>query len=202
MEGDKGNIKDKLPTLSPKQQRFVDEYLLDNNACQAAIRAGYSRKGANGTGSRLMANKSITAHISKAKVELAAKCGVSHEQLTAYLLDIVHKCSMKEAVMRWDYAERRLVQEVDSKGQPMFKFDSLGAVKAIELLGKHIGYNEIDNSQKFGDKQANRLTDEQFKELLKAAKDSANTNRKTETIVTHLYLDKDKAKEKKGESIN
>ena len=49
--------------LTPKQRRFVDEYLLDLNATQAAIRAGYSACTANEQGARLLANASIAAAV-------------------------------------------------------------------------------------------------------------------------------------------
>lgn len=50
--------------LTPKQQRFCDEYLIDLNATQAAIRAGYSVKTANEQGSRLLVNVSIQKYLS------------------------------------------------------------------------------------------------------------------------------------------
>jgi hypothetical protein len=49
-------------TLTPKQARFVAEYLIDLNASQAAIRAGYSKTGARTEGSRLLANADIANH--------------------------------------------------------------------------------------------------------------------------------------------
>jgi phage terminase small subunit len=49
--------------LSPKQRKFVVEYLIDRNASQASIRAGYSKKNANVVGSRLLANVGIKAEI-------------------------------------------------------------------------------------------------------------------------------------------
>jgi phage terminase small subunit len=42
--------------MTPRQQRFLDEYLVDLNATQAAIRAGYSTRTANEQGARLLAN--------------------------------------------------------------------------------------------------------------------------------------------------
>lgn len=61
--------------LTDKQQRFVAEYLVDLNATQAAIRAGYSAKTANREGSRLLSNVDIAALIKKkqAKVEERAE---------------------------------------------------------------------------------------------------------------------------------
>lgn len=49
--------------LTPKQRRFVEEYLIDLNGTQAAIRAGYSQKTANPQAARLLANVSIQAAI-------------------------------------------------------------------------------------------------------------------------------------------
>ena len=49
--------------LTPKQRRFVDEYLVDLNATQAAIRAGYSACTANEQGARLLANASIATAV-------------------------------------------------------------------------------------------------------------------------------------------
>ncbi len=45
-----------MANLTPKQQRFVEEYLIDLNATQAAIRAGYSEKTANEIGAENLAN--------------------------------------------------------------------------------------------------------------------------------------------------
>ena len=53
--------------LTPKQEAFVQEYLIDLNATQAAIRAGYSEKTANEQGSRLLANVKIAKAIAEAK---------------------------------------------------------------------------------------------------------------------------------------
>jgi hypothetical protein len=55
---------DEMPrALNPKQQRFVAEYLIDLNATQAAVRAGYSAKTARKIGSRLLTKEDIQAAI-------------------------------------------------------------------------------------------------------------------------------------------
>ncbi|WP_375183503.1 terminase small subunit, partial [Marinobacter sp.] len=53
--------------LTPRQQRFVDEYLIDLNATQAATRAGYSAKTAASQGERLLRNVDVAAAIAAAK---------------------------------------------------------------------------------------------------------------------------------------
>src|SRR5438552_3998220 len=55
-----------MSALTPKQARFVEEYLIDLNANQAAIRAGYSAKTANEQGARLLAKASVSGPISEA----------------------------------------------------------------------------------------------------------------------------------------
>lgn len=51
--------------LTPKQMRFVDEWLIDFNGKQAAIRAGYSAKTAEATAARLLRNVKVQAEISR-----------------------------------------------------------------------------------------------------------------------------------------
>jgi phage terminase small subunit len=49
--------------LTPKQQRFVEEYLVDLNATQAAVRAGYAPASAHVTSSRILAKRQVRAHV-------------------------------------------------------------------------------------------------------------------------------------------
>lgn len=55
--------------LSPKQEKFVDEYLLDLNATQAAIRAGYSKRSAGAQGCELLKNPKVAAEVEKRLAE-------------------------------------------------------------------------------------------------------------------------------------
>lgn len=70
--------------LSPKQQRFVAEYLKDSNATQAAIRAGYSRKTAKSQGARLLTNVDIAQAVTK-RVE---QVGITADVVLGELLRI------------------------------------------------------------------------------------------------------------------
>lgn len=67
--------------LTPKQQRFVDEYLIDLNATQAAIRAGYSEKTARSQGQRLLTDDDIAAAIQRAQDERAERTGIDAERV-------------------------------------------------------------------------------------------------------------------------
>lgn len=64
---------EKVSELTPKQQRFVQEYLVDLNATQAAIRTGYSEKTAKQQGSRLLTNAAIAAAIAAKQTKVAER---------------------------------------------------------------------------------------------------------------------------------
>lgn len=62
-----------MAKLTPKQQAFVQEYILDFNATQAAIRAGYSKKTASSQGERLLRNVEVSKALQNAQEERAKK---------------------------------------------------------------------------------------------------------------------------------
>lgn len=67
--------------MTPKQTRFVEEYLIDLNATQAAIRAGYSENTADVIGCENLGKPYIAAAIAEAQAKLAEKAGVSAERI-------------------------------------------------------------------------------------------------------------------------
>ena len=68
-------------TMTPKQERFVQEYLIDLNATQAAIRSGYSQKTANEQGARLLANVSVRSAIAIAQKERAGRAELNADRV-------------------------------------------------------------------------------------------------------------------------
>ncbi len=75
-------------SLTPKQGRFVAEYLIDLNATQAAIRAGYSEKTAQQQGSRLLLNVLVQEAIAKGREKTAAKLEITKERIVEELAKI------------------------------------------------------------------------------------------------------------------
>jgi phage terminase small subunit len=67
--------------LTPKQQRFVEEYLIDMNGTQAAIRAGYSERTACEQASRLLANVKIQEAVALARTIVSEKAGITVERV-------------------------------------------------------------------------------------------------------------------------
>lgn len=72
--------------LTPKQQSFVDEYLIDLNATQAAIRAGYSAKTAQEQSSRLLSNVMIQGAVAEAKAARAERVEVQQDDVLRELM--------------------------------------------------------------------------------------------------------------------
>jgi len=74
--------------LNDKQKRFVAEYLVDQNATQAAIRAGYSEKTAKQIGARLLTNVDVAAAVAKGQQKVAAKLEITVERIAEELAKI------------------------------------------------------------------------------------------------------------------
>lgn len=84
-----------MAELTEKQKRFVAEYLIDLNATQAAIRAGYSPKAANREGARQLSNVDIQAAISEAQARVAEKAEWSAAERLASL-KAIHDASLTD----------------------------------------------------------------------------------------------------------
>lgn len=113
--------------LTPKQQRFCEEYLIDLNATQAAIRAGYSAKTANEQGARLLANVSVQAFIDEGKKQRSAKTGITAERVLTGIMGVIERCEQAVPVL-----------DEEGKETGEWKFESGSALRGYELLGKHL----------------------------------------------------------------
>lgn len=74
--------------LTAKQQRFVDEYLIDLNATQAAIRAGYSKKTASSQGERLLRNVEVRRYLQAQRQDLQGRTKITQEMVLKELAKI------------------------------------------------------------------------------------------------------------------
>lgn len=122
-----------MQKLSAKQEQFCREYLVDLNATQAAIRAGYSPKTAYSMGQRLLKNVEIQAAIQGAMDERSKRTEVSADYVLTNLFEIVERCMQRAPVMH------KGEQVVDEEGNSVWCFDGKNAIRALELLGKHKG---------------------------------------------------------------
>lgn len=102
--------------LTPRQQRFVGEYLIDLNATQAAIRAGYSAKTAEVQGPRLLGNVRVAAAIAKGQARLAAKQEITAAATTARLVAIADKAETMGSVGGLSVARQALMDVAKLNG--------------------------------------------------------------------------------------
>lgn len=122
-----------MAKLTDRQDRFCQEYIIDLNATQAAIRAGYSEKTARSTASNLLTKPNILARVKELKDERAEKLNLDAYWVLKRLKDVSDRSMQAEPVMQYDPQLGEMVHTGE------YEFDSNGANKATELIGKHIG---------------------------------------------------------------
>lgn len=142
-----------MAKLTEKQRKFVEEYLIDLNATQAAIRAGYSVKTANEQGSQNLAKLSIQEEIAKEMAERSKRTGINQDRVVLELAKIafvkITDVVDDEGRIKQDAADEDLacIESVKVKEIPTRSGD-VGIerevklspkLKALELLGKHLG---------------------------------------------------------------
>jgi phage terminase small subunit len=137
--------------VTPKQERFVQEYLIDLNATQAAIRAGYSKKTANVIGRQNLIK--LSDPIEKAISERAERSQITSDRVLQELARIAFVDLRK--VFRWgpdgvtllpsdeltedEAAIVAEVSETTTESGGSIKGKRFDKLKALELLGKHLG---------------------------------------------------------------
>ena len=127
-----------MTNLTPKQQRFVDEYLIDLNATQAAIRAGYSIKTAKVIAAQNLSKLNIQKAIQEAQNKLQERTEITQDYVLKSLHSIVERCMQQEAVRSRD-GSPLLIEGPEGDLIALFEFKENGALKGLELLGKHLG---------------------------------------------------------------
>lgn len=136
-----------MSDLTPKQRLFCQEYLVDLNATQAAIRAGYSAKTAAEQGYDLLRKPQIQEFIQAARTQREQKTKINAEYVLRGAAELFERCMQKVPVMVYDKEAKEYFQatqivhdpdtgEVQERG--VWKFDSTGAAAALNILGKHV----------------------------------------------------------------
>ena len=100
-------------SLNARQTAFVQEYLIDKNATQAAIRAGYSKRTAKSQGQRLLTHVDIDRLVTNELAKMSEDAGISAEAVIATI--------------------KRLLKTAEDKGNVH------AALKACDMLAKHLG---------------------------------------------------------------
>ena len=136
--------------MTKKQKLFCDEYLIDLNATQAAIRAGYSTETAGAIGNENLKKPEIRAHIDRAMAERSKRTGVNADRVIQELAKIAfvnapdvidpETATIREDALAEDTAAIQSVK-VKTFGEDGLEREIKMAdkLKALELLGKHLG---------------------------------------------------------------
>lgn len=142
-----------MAKLTAKQKKFVEEYLIDLNATQAAIRAGYSTESAKEIGCENLTKPNVKAEIDKAIAERSRRTGINQDRVLRELAKIAFVnpndvINFNEATVKGDAKEEDLaaIASVKIKNIPTEdgeiterEIKLCDKLKALDLLGKHLG---------------------------------------------------------------
>ncbi len=120
--------------LTPKQQCFIEEYLIDLHATKAAARAGYSEKTARQIGSENLSKLAIQEAIAEAKRERSEATKIDAEWVLRELVKL-HQRVTQEIKPALHPKTRKEMK--DEEGNLLFVFNAAAANRALELIGKH-----------------------------------------------------------------
>lgn len=163
--------------MTPKQQRFVEEYLIDLNATQAAIRAGYSADTARQMGSENLSKPDILDAISAAQEVRSKKTGIDAawllsrlaEEAEADFADLYDEHGGLRPVHEWPAIWRKGlvagmdVEEIRENGAvvgQVRKIKISDRIKRLELIGKHIDVRAFSERVEHTGKDGISLADE------------------------------------------
>lgn len=174
-----------MAKLTPKQQRFVDEYLIDLNATQACIRAGYSEKTANEQGTQNLAKLSIQQAIQQAMNERQNRTQINADYVLNRLVqidqldiaDILDNTGNFKPISEWSKEWRLNLSSFEISETPdggfVKKIKFPDKVKNLELLGRHIQVGAwsdkkvVDNISSDGSMTPTQLSTDDFEEIAK-----------------------------------
>lgn len=119
-----------------RHERFCHEYIIDYNGTQAAIRTGYKPTNARDQGSTLLANPDILARVHELQKEQMARLALNADMVVLETFKTYQKCAELIPALQRDEKTGKYVEV------GVYQFDSRGALRALEQLGKHFGMYE------------------------------------------------------------
>ena len=147
-----------IKKLNPRQERFCFEYIIDYNATEAAIRAGYSKKTAGSMGSENLKKPEILKRVRELQKEQTERLSISADWVIMQLVEVYKRCMTQEEVLVWDSDAGRKVPS------GTYVFDSKGALNALEMIGKHLSMFDGKAASQSGKKDISRLFEALSKE--------------------------------------
>lgn len=144
-----------MADMTEKQKRFCDEYLIDLNATQAAIRAGYSKKTANEQGARLLANVSVQKHLQKRMKEKECELIATQDEVLQTLTRVLRREEKEVIVVTcrqrksyYDSNGKKVIEEKEVPKMVEIPAKISDVNKSAELLGKRYALytDKVDNN--------------------------------------------------------
>ena len=132
------STSDGVEKLRERQKRFIEEYLVDLNATQAAIRAGYSEQTAYSIGQRLLKKVEVQEAIQQAQNKRSERTQITQDEVIRRLIENVDISMGKKATVI-TIPSKSENGEVMGNDVAQFVYEPSAANKALELLGKHLG---------------------------------------------------------------
>ena len=132
------STSDGVGKLTDKQKQFVEEYLVDLNATQAAIRAGYSEQTGYSIGQRLLKKVEVQEAIQQAQNKRSERTQITQDEVIRRLIENVDISMGKKATVI-TIPSKSENGEVMGNDVAQFVYEPSAANKALELLGKHLG---------------------------------------------------------------
>lgn len=123
----------KRQSAEEKRDIFCREYIIDRNATRAAIAAGYSEKTAGSAGSRLLKDVRVVHRLLELTEERNKRCEVDADYVLKQAVAVHQRCM--NDISPVTVGGKPVKDENDNV---VFKFDSTGANKSLELIGKHV----------------------------------------------------------------
>lgn len=123
--------------MTPKQEAFVREYLIDLNATQAAIRAGYSEQTAEQQGHQLLKKTLVAAAVQIGMDERSKRTEITQDYVLMTIHETIERCKQAKPVVDRK-GDPVLVEVPGGELAPAYVFDSGAVLKGAELLGKHL----------------------------------------------------------------
>jgi len=126
-----------MAELNEQQERFCQEYVVDLNGTQSAIRAGYSANSAPQIASENLKKPHIRSRIKELAKERNDAVGLSAQFVIEGVIKNIRRCEQGERVTHPN-GELVMTETEDGEVAAVFRYDSSAVLKGYELLGKHL----------------------------------------------------------------
>lgn len=134
--------------MNERKQKFAHAFFRLNNIKLAAMEVGYSPNTATANGNRLLKDIGVSAILKELRDKAEEESFLETINVAKSFKQIFDRCMQHEPVMQYNYQTKQMEPVRDDEGNALFTFDSNGANRAMENIAKHIGFYELDNTQK------------------------------------------------------